>query len=89
MAIAVRRKNDTAAKSEEGQQPSLLGFRRVYVWDVSQTEGAPLPEPERVTGEVGAYLDRLRDYIIAQGITLEYDESIAPARAGALRRRRA
>jgi hypothetical protein len=32
-----------------------------------------------VTGEVGAYLDRLRDYVIAQGITLEYNEGIAPA----------
>ena len=81
--IAAKRKNDTQADGEEGKQPSLLGFRRVYVWDVSQTEGAPLPEPEKVTGEAGAYLDRLRDYIIAQGITLEYDESIAPAQGAA------
>ena len=29
------------------------------------------------------YLDRLRDYIVAQGITLEYDESIAPAQGAA------
>lgn len=81
--IAAKRRNDTAAENEEGKQPSLLGFRRVYVWDVTQTEGAPLPEPEKVTGDVGAYLDRLRDYIVAQGITLEYDESIAPAQGAA------
>ena len=75
--IAKTRKDE--AKGEESKPPSLLGFRRVYVWDEAQTEGASLPEPEKVTGEVGQYLDRLRDYVIAQGITLEYDESIAPA----------
>lgn len=81
--IAVKRKNDTATDTEESKQPSLLGFRRVYVWDESQTEGAPLPEPEKVSGDVGGYLERLRDYIVAQGITLEYDESIAPAQGQA------
>jgi antirestriction protein ArdC len=79
--IAKTRKNETTNEGEENvdSQRSLLGFRRVYVWDESQTEGAPLPEPEKVTGEVSAYLDRLHDYIVAQGITLEYNESIAPA----------
>ena len=81
--IAAKRRNEETANSDESKQPSLLGFRRVYVWDVSQTEGAPLPEPEKVTGDVGAYLDRLRDYIIAQGITLEYDAGIAPAQGAA------
>jgi hypothetical protein len=38
-----------------------------------------LPELNKVTGNAGAYLDRLREYVNAQGITLEYTESIAPA----------
>jgi hypothetical protein len=38
-----------------------------------------LPELDKVTGEAGAYLDRLREYVNVQGITLEYNESIAPA----------
>jgi hypothetical protein len=38
-----------------------------------------LPELETITGEAGVYLDRLREYVSAQGITLEYNESIAPA----------
>ena len=70
--------NDETDNSTNGSR-ALLGFRKVYVWDESQTEGAPLPEMEKVTGEVGVYLDRLREYVIAQGITLEYNESIAPA----------
>ncbi len=55
--IAAKRENDTPADGEEGKQDSLLGFRRVYVWDITQSEGAPLlePEPEKVTGDVGAY----------------------------------
>jgi hypothetical protein len=47
---------------------------------VSQTEGAPLPDlSERVKGEVGEYRERLIDFIITQGIELEFKESIAPA----------
>jgi len=75
--ISKTRKDETA--HEENKPSTLLGFRRVYVWDESQTEGAPLPEIAKVTGEAGVYLDRLREYIIAQGVTLEYNESIAPA----------
>jgi hypothetical protein len=73
--------NNTDANSN-GQRP-LLGFRRVYVWDESQTEGAPLPEMEKVTGDAGEYRDRLIQYINVQGITLEYTESIAPAMGAA------
>jgi antirestriction protein ArdC len=77
--VAKARKDDAKSNSEDDNRPSLLGFRRVYVWDESQTEGAPLPELDKATGEAGAYLDRLREYVNAQGITLEYNESIAPA----------
>jgi len=71
------RNNDSEA--DNSQQRTVLGFRRVYVWDVSSTDGDPLPEPVKVTGEAGGSLDRLRDYVNAQGIALEYNESIAPA----------
>jgi hypothetical protein len=78
--IAKTRRDDTNNSGDTtNNRPALLGFRKVYVWDESQTEGAPLPELEKVTGEAGAYLDRLREYVIAQGITLEFDERIAPA----------
>lgn len=76
---AIRRGTDDNEQESSTPKPVLLGFRKVYVWDESQTEGEPLPEMEKVTGEVGAYLDRIREYVIAQGITLEYNEKIAPA----------
>lgn len=81
--IARSRKDESTAEADSNGQRPLLGFRRVYVWDESQTEGAPLPEMEKVTGEVGEYRDRLIQYINAQGITLEYTESIAPAMGAA------
>ncbi len=64
--IAARsRKEDTKSESEteSGSPRAVLGFRRVYVWDISSTEGKPLPDMEKVTGNVGANLDRLREYV--------------------------
>ncbi len=80
--IGTKRKKDSEAEKDitKQNQPVLVGFRAVYVFDVSQTEGAELPDlKERVKGEVGEYRERLINFIIAQGIELEFKESIAPA----------
>ena len=78
----VRRKKDNeAAKDVRKQNQSVLvGFRSVYVFDVSQTEGLELPElSSRVSGDVGERMERLLDFLAAQDILLEFKESIAPA----------
>ena len=82
--IGTRKKKDGEANKSKDpaavNAPVLVGFRAVYVFDVSQTEGAPLPAfTERTKGEVGEYRERLIDFTIAQGIQLEFKESIAPA----------
>ena len=80
--IGVRRKKDAEAEKDirTQNQAVLVGFRSAYVFDVSQTEGKELPElSERVTGDVGEYRERLLDFISAQGIRVEFKESIAPA----------
>jgi hypothetical protein len=80
--IGVRRKKDEVADKDIRKQNEavLVGFRPAYVFDISVTTGSPLPEfTDRVTGEVGAYRERLIDFILAQGIELEFKESIAPA----------
>ncbi len=77
----IRRKKDGDAKDVTTQNQSVLvGFRSVYVFDVSQTEGLELPElSSRVSGDVGERMERLLDFIASQDILLEYKESIAPA----------
>jgi N-terminal domain of anti-restriction factor ArdC len=80
--VGIRRKKDSEAEKDirTKNQAVLVGFRSAYVFDVSQTEGKDLPElSERVTGNVGEYRERLLDFISAQGIQLEFRESIAPA----------
>ena len=66
--IGVRRKKDAEAEKDltKQSQPVLVGFRAAYVFDVSQTEGAELPElSERVSGTVGENRERLIGFVIA------------------------
>jgi antirestriction protein ArdC len=80
--IGKRRKKlntETGADEDEANKSALLGFRRVFVWDQAQTEGAPLPSIGEVTGEATVYLDRLRQFVKEQGITVELTDEIAPA----------
>jgi len=78
-----RGKNDSSESEREPEtkpQPILIGFRAVYVFDVTQTEGADLPEFEHtISGEVGDHRDRLIDFLAQQNIALEFNEKIAPA----------
>ena len=81
--IGYRRKKDDAEQDRDASakpQPMLIGFRAVYVFDVSQTEGEDLPEfDHNITGEVSAHLDRLIAFLAKQNIALEFSEKIAPA----------
>jgi antirestriction protein ArdC len=58
----------------------LFGFRAAHVFDLSQTDGDPLPEFATVKGDPQAYTDRLKHFVAGQNITLEYDSKIAPAK---------
>ena len=79
--IGVRRKKDEEAEKDitRQNQAVLVGFRTAYVFDVSQTEGAELPDVHKVTGDVGENRDRLLSFIERQSIELVFTENIAPA----------
>jgi len=83
--IGYRRRRDAAEPEPNSNQdakpaPMLIGFRAVYVFDISQTTGEDLPEFEQnITGEVGAHRDRMIAFLAAQNIKLEFNENIAPA----------
>jgi hypothetical protein len=75
-----RRKEEAEQESDSKPSRVLIGFRAVFVFDYEQTEGADLPEFGRaITGAVGGNRDRLIAFLDGQGITLEFNERIAPA----------
>ncbi len=64
----------------EDSHTRVFGFRAAHVFDVSQTEGDPLPEFASVQGNPRDYTERLTDFVASKGIALEYSAEIAPAR---------
>ena len=81
---SLRRNSDRRAEAktadERKPQQQLYGFRAVYVFDVSQTEGKELPTLTEVEGDVSGYRERLSSSWRAQNIKLSYSEKIAPAK---------
>jgi len=63
----------------EGQR-MLYGFRAVYVFDISQTEGKELPTLTEVNGDVSGYRERLFKFVEAQSVEISFSERIAPAK---------
>src|SRR6266404_3147362 len=61
-------------------QAHLYGFRAVYVFDISQTDGEDLPSLTEVHGDVSGYRERLVKFVEAHGITLNYSDKIGPAK---------
>jgi antirestriction protein ArdC len=79
LAPMVGRKKSVDQLTED-EQTRLFGFRAAHVFDVSQTDGEPLPEFAAVSGDPGEYSDRLKQFVESQNIVLEYDAGIAPAK---------
>jgi len=67
MAPIVRRK---AADHEDEER--VVAFKTVCVFDVSQTDGKPLPELGHVAGDPGEHVERLKVLVSDCGIELEY-----------------
>ena len=59
---------------------TLYGFRAVYVFDVTQTEGKDIPTLTEVYGDVSGYRERLFKFVEAQSVELSFSERIAPAK---------
>lgn len=58
---------------------SFLRFKAVYVFDVSQTDGEPMPEFARVAGNPNGHTERLKKLVADKSITLEYSADIGSA----------
>ena len=77
--IATHIETDNAADERKPEQ-QLIGFRAVYVFDISQTEGKELPTLSEVQGDVSGYRERLFKFVKSQSIELNFSERIAPAK---------
>lgn len=71
---------------EPAQQPQtqLLGFRGVYVFDVSQTGGEELPDTLKPL-DVSERLEKLNAFAQSLNLTIEYVEWIAPNKGSSYR----
>jgi hypothetical protein len=74
-----------AKKSAERDSPEeecaklVAGFRAVYVFDLADTDGAPLPELGNTQGDPAGFTERLKCFTTERGIQLEYSNAIFPA----------
>ena len=76
---------DNTSEPAEPQQ-ELLGFRQVRVWDISQTEGEPVPANDLFSGlELPEVLSKLTEFAASQEFQIEYSDKIEPARGTSYR----
>ncbi len=66
--------SDTPKNEGDKDEEKSIRFRVVYVFDVTQTDGEPLPEFAKVTGDPGDYSERLKGLVRQLSIELEYSD---------------
>jgi antirestriction protein ArdC len=66
-------------KSTKEKEEGVVGFHAVYVFDVADTDGQPLPELGSAQGDPAGYTERLKQFIAQRGIQFEYSDAIYPA----------
>jgi len=79
MAPVVYRRKTQTDDSDEGENADdelVTTFKTAYVFDISQTDGRPLPEFAKAQGDPGACVERLETFITEKGIKLERRESL-------------
>ena len=75
--VGRKKADETAAEDEQSR---VFGFRAAHVFEVSQTEGEPLAEFATVKGDPQDHTERLKAFLAAKTIALEYSDRIAPAK---------
>lgn len=75
--MTFKAKEGTAERNPEEER---IGFRAIHVFDVSQTEGKPLPDIGTVTGDPARHLEDLKRVVSEKGIRLEYSDDLGIAK---------
>lgn len=76
IAPLVLKKKSVENDDNSSDVSEINGFKAVYVFDISQTDGDKLPEFARVQGDPTHYQEILNNFISANSITLEYSDSL-------------
>ena len=76
--VLLRKETETSDQREEAERAAVR-FRAVYVFDVADTDGKPLPELGNAEGDPSGHTQRLKDFVASRGIQLEYSDAICPA----------
>lgn len=77
----VRNDDDDKTKTTSSFRHVIYGWRTVYVFDLSQTDGDPLPSytMAETSGDVGPYYERLVKLVSSLGITLTFSDDLGGA----------
>jgi hypothetical protein len=77
-----RNENEAAPEGDKKSdgESHLYGFRAVYVFDVTQTEGKDLPALTEVNGDVSGYRECLFKFVESKRVEISFSEQIAPAK---------
>lgn len=67
-----RKSRDERQQSETEGEKAVFGFRIAHVFDVEQTEGDPLPEFAKLSGDATGWLTHLENTVRDAGVDLEY-----------------
>ena len=76
--MLLRKETETSVREEETER-AVVRFRAVYVFDVADTDGQPLPELGSAEGYPSGHAERLKAFVTQRGIQLKYSEAIYPA----------
>jgi antirestriction protein ArdC len=73
LAPLIGKKKSGENESDEPGESRIFGFRATFVFDVSQTEGQPLPDAgiQETKGDPGIFSDRLRQFATGRNIVLK------------------
>lgn len=80
--MRVAAKSETPSARDPNAAPeseSIIRFRSAYVFDVSQTDGDPLPDIGQASGDPGVFSDRLKNLVKQLSIELEFADDLGGA----------
>lgn len=77
--VVSRQEQDEQGRAVEKPIRAIVNTKVVYVFDVSQTHGEPLPELNRITGNPATFTPKLKDLIVSKGIELYFAASLGGA----------